>query len=63
MANLVVGNQASVDYYHYSTGYLDDIFTVFRRHNHPVVVIEGCAFAWMGLAVRIEDVRSPKNSF
>ncbi|PGH06084.1 hypothetical protein AJ79_06618 [Helicocarpus griseus UAMH5409] len=29
-------------------GYLDDVCSVFDRHNHPIVLVEQCATVWMG---------------
>jgi hypothetical protein len=38
--------------WHYPVGFLDEMFTVFDDHNHPVVLIGPQALCWM--AVRLE---------
>jgi hypothetical protein len=36
-------------------GYLNDLFSVFKRRQHPFILVEESAFRWMGLRVsRIE---------
>ncbi|OAX81154.1 hypothetical protein ACJ72_04504 [Emergomyces africanus] len=30
-------------------GYLDDVCSIFDRHNHPIVLVEQCAMLWMGI--------------
>ncbi|KKZ67431.1 hypothetical protein EMCG_06882 [[Emmonsia] crescens] len=32
-------------------GYLDDVCSIFDRHNHPIVLVEQCAMLWMGIPV------------
>ena len=32
-----------------STGCFDDIFAVFKNYSHPIIVLENCAFKWMGV--------------
>ncbi|PGH03184.1 hypothetical protein GX51_04219 [Blastomyces parvus] len=31
-------------------GYLDDVCSIFDRHNHPIILVEQCAMLWMGIA-------------
>jgi hypothetical protein len=63
MAHLIAGNQGStIDFPHNKTGYLDDLFAVFDRYSHPIVVVEYCAFMWMGLSVWEQGVRSSNLS-
>ena len=38
-----------VDNEHHSTGCFDDIFAVFKNYSHPIILVEFCAFKWMGL--------------
>jgi len=37
-------------------GYLDDIFSIFKAHHHPIVLVEESALRWMGLRVCPEEV-------
>ncbi|OJD19562.1 hypothetical protein AJ78_00419 [Emergomyces pasteurianus Ep9510] len=30
-------------------GYLDEVCSIFDRHNHPIVLVEQCAMLWMGI--------------
>jgi hypothetical protein len=46
-----------VDNEHHSTGCFDDIFAVFKNYSHPIILVEFCAFKWMGLgAMKRPDV-------
>lgn len=36
---------------------LDNVFTIFKAYNHPVLLVEECAMRWMGLRVSPEEVR------
>jgi hypothetical protein len=37
-------------------GYLDDVFSIFKVHQHPFVLVEESALRWMGLRVSPEEV-------
>jgi len=39
-----------------NTGYLDDVFSIFKARQHPVVLVEESALHWMGLRVFPEEV-------
>jgi hypothetical protein len=39
-----------------NTGYLDDVFSIFKARQHPVVLVEESALHWMGLQVFPEEV-------
>ncbi|KAN0087383.1 hypothetical protein V8E54_001071 [Elaphomyces granulatus] len=40
---------SSPDHEHHSTGCFDDLFAVFKKYSHPIILLEHCAFKWMGL--------------
>jgi hypothetical protein len=37
-------------------GYLDDVFSIFKAHQHPLILVEESAIRWMGLRVSPEEV-------
>jgi hypothetical protein len=37
-------------------GYLNEVFLIFKAHQHPFVLVEESALRWMGLRVSAEDV-------
>ena len=39
-----------------NTGYLDDVFSIFKARQHPVVLVEESAIRWMGVRVSPEEV-------
>ena len=39
-------------------GYLDDVFLIFKAHQHPIVVVEEAAMRWVGSRVSPEEVNS-----
>ncbi|KGQ00648.1 hypothetical protein PAAG_12695 [Paracoccidioides lutzii Pb01] len=31
-------------------GYLDDVHSIFDKHNHSIVLVEKCTMMWMGIS-------------
>lgn len=34
-----------------SPGYLDDVYIIFKAHQHPFILVEESALRWMGQRV------------
>jgi hypothetical protein len=37
-------------------GYLNDVISIFKAHQHPIILLEESALRWMGLRVSPEEV-------
>jgi hypothetical protein len=44
---------------HHKVGFLDEMFTVFDDHSHPVVLIGDQALRWMAVGVMTNEVHWP----
>jgi hypothetical protein len=42
---------------HHQVGFLDEVFTIFDDHSHPVVLIGDQALRWMAVALMTDEVR------
>jgi len=42
---------------HHQVGFLDEVFTIFDDHSHPVVLIGESSFALMAVALMTDEVR------
>jgi hypothetical protein len=40
-------------------GFLDDLFSIFKARQHPIVLVEESALRWMGLRVSPIEVNIP----
>jgi hypothetical protein len=42
---------------HLQVGFLDEVFTIFDDHSHPVVLVGDQALRWMAVALVTYEVR------
>jgi hypothetical protein len=43
-------------------GYLDDVCSIFKARQHPIVLVEESAMRWMGVRVSSEEVNITSSS-